>query len=784
MNPLTPFPIMGYAKGFQSNNKPVFLPDQAWSTLENAYTYRERVLERQGNQILGRLQRDLTGQDLGMTVSSQLTYTLDIFTLLSLTDTEPDAELVSSTLVISIATSDTATFTDNGDGTFVVTGKGVAAGSYVNYSTGVAVIVLTSAVGSAAITADFSYYPSLPSMGIWQRDLSFVNETQSIFWDTKYAYTFNGSAFEEFITGMGEVVWTGTDSDFFWAYNYQGPAGSRLLFVTNDNYIDHSTFDPMYYTDGTTWTALTPAITDTGNASTSKTLFQALILIPYYGRLLALNTWEGATDSMTDATNYFNRCRFSQLGDPTAATAWRADIFGLAGSLDAPTGESITGATFVKNTLVVDFEFSTWQLRYVGEYGLPFVWERVSSDFGSGSTFSGVLFDNYRLNVGDVAITKGNSVAVDRIDLDIPDQVFGFQNEQVNQGSQRVWGIRDFQRELVYWCYPNGESTTVDPDSGSAIPITYPNLVLLYNYRNDTWALFRDNVTCFGVFQLVSAVTWDSQEVTWDDQIVTWSDAVDQRGFPAIVKGNQQGFIHLYGYKTKDDPSLSVTEVITTGGLVELTITNHNLFTEEIIYIESLKFIDSTTFEPVATSLNNQIYQVTVVDSNTISLAVWDFNSQSYETDFPYTPVFSDSIYIGGGRVTLFPKMNMISKDINLFQQKGLQTKLSRIDFLLEPQPDNAAITINLILNSSEVYSANILLTPSNLLYNVTDQLNNKGSEYLWYSYYQTLSAQYFRIQITYDDDLMNTLTTHENDCTLYGINSWTRPGGRMANTR
>jgi hypothetical protein len=46
-------------------------------------------------------------------------------------------------------------------------------------------------------------------------------------------------------------------------------------------------YDPV----GSAWNNLQPAV------SATNTLWQALILIPYYGRLLALNTWEGVTAS-------------------------------------------------------------------------------------------------------------------------------------------------------------------------------------------------------------------------------------------------------------------------------------------------------------------------------------------------------------------------------------------------------------------------------------------------------------------------------------------------------
>ena len=49
---LKPFPIVGLVKGQQTDVKPAMLPENAWQILENAYTFRERELKREGTQLL------------------------------------------------------------------------------------------------------------------------------------------------------------------------------------------------------------------------------------------------------------------------------------------------------------------------------------------------------------------------------------------------------------------------------------------------------------------------------------------------------------------------------------------------------------------------------------------------------------------------------------------------------------------------------------------------------------------------------------------------------------
>ena len=56
------------------------------------------------------------------------------------------------------------------------------------------------------------------------------------------------------------------------------------------------------------------------------------------------------------------------------------------------------------------------------------------------------------------------------------------------------------------------------------------------------------------------------------------------------------------------------------------------------------------------------------------------------------------------------------------------------------------------------------------------------GSEYAWYRFYSTQFGQYLRIGLTYDNNLMNQLATHQNPMELNAMNIWFREGGRICN--
>jgi len=833
--------IGGYpGGGLVQDKKPALLPNEAFSDLENAYVFRERTKKRDGEVPMGRLSRFFTSQSLGNSGASPWVFI--IYSILGITP-GPASEIVPGSVSISIAGIPTP-FLDQGNG--ILTNATVGNHGAVNYSNGGIIIITTAPAGSAA-TITFSYFPGLPVMGILRREVATIGIDSTVWFDTKYAYQFlNG--FQELVPG---ITWTGTNTDFFWAANFQGATPDlRYFFVTNNNLdLAAPSYDPIRYYNNSTWIDLQPLVTAT------VTLWQAQILIPYYGRLLALNTWEGATaGTYTASTNFFARCRFSQIGDPTDQTnGWRSDIFGRGGFIDAPTNEAIVSAAFFRNTLIVFFEYSTWQLRYIGEYGLPFIFERISSDFGAVSAYSPVVFDQGVMAVSDRGIIQAAANGVTRLDDQIPEQVFSFEIQ--NNAPNFVHGIRDFEKELVYWNY-------VDTSNASTTQ-TYPNTVLVFNYRNNTWAKFRDTITCFGPAQFQFGITWDSLTTFWESN-VRWDNVDDQQYVDYITSGNQQGFINIYNNPDAETPqpvttlyanTLAITAVNFGVNPTQITIPSHNLVNGEIIYIQGTLWVGT---DP---GLNNLIYSVTIIDANTITLNTWDFESQSYDA----VNIISTSVYIGGGRVTLFPKMNIVGKDFNPYQGSGKQFKLSFIDFQLDSNlisPAIAAITVQLFVNSylgeqanliasnrevinssqncgfitnatqanpCQITSPNHSLIPGTLIYiaNVkgmtqlnaaiysitvidannftldntnstgftpytnggiwnTSPINGQtyipGSEYAWYRFYSTQFGQYLRIGLTYDDDLMNQLATHQSPMEMNAMNVWFREGGRLVN--
>lgn len=581
-----PLYVKQFEAGLIQSRQEFILPDDAFPILENAVVFRERIARRQGLDLVGRLRRVFVTLSLGLSGASPWTFTI-WSTLVPPIVPEATAQIEPGSVIINIGV---ITFTDQGDGTLTSATPGNS--GVINYQTGVVTLIHTAGPGIAT-TISFNYFPGLPVMGLRSRELNSINVEQLVAFDTVYAYIFAAGGFQEFIPG---TVWTGTDSDFFWSTNYWVSSANEKIFWVTNFFRTGVTGDPIRYTNGTTWIDFAPQINAAGDI-----LAQALVLLPFRGRLVAFNTYEGA--SFGTSIQFSNRIRWAAIGNPFTVVsaivttvnpnAWRDDIRGQGGFLDIPTSEAIVAVGFVRDNLVIYCERSTWQLRYTGRTIAPFQIEKVNSELGSESTFSAVQFDTSLVGIGDKGVVECDSFKSERIDIKIPDLVFEFKNE--NDGTKRVHGIRDIQQRLAYWTYVFNPSSSPD--------LKFPNRRLVYNYENDSWAIFTDSLTALGTFQEPVSRTWATSNFPWTQANFPWLDVPAQ--FPFIIGGNQQGFVLKLSSniepKVSNDVTLFITNImgnITTPTVI--TSPNHNLVSGQVITISDIPSTD-----PFAASLNS-----------------------------------------------------------------------------------------------------------------------------------------------------------------------------------
>lgn len=452
------------------------------------------------------------------------------------------------------------------------------------------------------------------------------------------------------------------DTSAFSAYTSGGIALNSYVSVVGQDGI-------RYYgalTNGTGWANYNPPI-DTNNA-----LVGALLIFPYRGYLVFLNTWEG-NEQVGKIFNYGNRARWTQAGTPfysepvpstpnpqnVDVNTARDDLFGRGGANDAPTQEVIIGAAFVRDILVVFFQRSCWRLRFVNNTQNPFVWERINVELGSSATFSTIPFDKGAMAIGERGIVIADANDVIRLDDKIPDKIFDIRIE--NDGMQRVYGIRTFRTRLNYWTMPS----VTNPDG------IYPDLVLVYNYETKTWAQFDDCFTCFGYFYAFNDMTWADLTQAWstyDGDEYTWGGGSVAKGYENVIAGNQQGFVlKLEGLpeNTNDNPnfqngaSLKIDSITSAAGLPGVfSSADNNLPDGSWIVLSNI----AGTTDVSGVTLNGRSFKVVNPgnNANTFTLEEWTPYSAgnasggtfNFTLASPLIPILPGSVYITVGSLT------------------------------------------------------------------------------------------------------------------------------------
>ena len=333
-----------------------------------------------------------------------------------------------------------------------------------------------------------------------------------------------------------------------------------------------------------------------------------------------------------------------------------------AGWIDAATEEEIVSAGFIKDRLIVYFERSTWELAYTGNYIVPFLWQKINTELGAESTFSAVTFDKVLLAVGQTGIHACTGATVQRIDAKIPDEVFDIDAE--TNGIAQIVGIRDFDVEMVYW-------SLISTLGSRGKFQNYPNKVLVFNYKNNTWAMNDDCITAFGYYQEQYDKIWSDQEDPWKDIAWSWNSGIQSADHRKILAGNQQGYVFtLEPDKTTNAPVMSITDIKTVVGVTRLTIIDHNLQTALPGNTSPVGYIncgDYIRIENSGVSLVDGIWPVTVINEDTISI-----------------PKVLTGVYPGNAIATRVSNINILSKQWNPYVDKDFQFQLSRIDFNID----------------------------------------------------------------------------------------------------
>ncbi len=727
------FMIAPFEDGLETDVKPWLISDSAFARMQNAYLYYGVVRKRFGGLYMNPGVNPIYGQ-----LYSRLGMQLDT------TDGAGNAAFVTpgpgeigqifgvGPDPLNALNHEIFTIISNAAGPQPMLATGTGTGTF-DFGTGATVI--TGSIANAPVY----WYPALPVMGLPTYIKSANDEEELLGMDTQWIYIFedrgNGRRWELLDPATQMLsFFTGGNADFFWTANYRGIlAQNYVLFMTNG-------VDFIRSWNGTTITAFIPKYTN----NAADIILSANLITSFKNRIILINPL--ASQGGGPPIRFANRIRYSQIGNPFDVNAFNTETNqqGGASFIDLSTSQTIISVSSLKDRLIIFCEESTWELVFTNNVTAPFIVQRINNELGVESPFSTVLFDKAVLGVGMTGIHACNGTNVERIDEKIRQTIFQINND--NDGPDRVYGIRDYANELVYWSYPDEENNP-----------TFPTKVLVYNYRKGSWAINDDSITVFGNFLVPQDLQWQQVQIQWQVANFAWNNANQQARFRSIIAGNQEGFTFVVSTDiSRNAAVLSITNIdFTTPNLPLLTIIDHNLEAGQFILIENV-------FGTNINDFNNTIFQViAVIDKDTIRISRNDTAGQAYD---------------GGGVVTRVSRIDVLTKQFNFFQQDGRNAYIPKVDFNVD-RTANGEIAIDYFTSTS---SQSLVTSGTNTgtllgtaVLETTPYLTipyELLQTQLWHTIYLQAEGEYVQVRIYLNDDQMFDRDVALEDFELNGM--------------
>jgi hypothetical protein len=398
---------------------------------------------------------------------------------------------------------------------------------------------------------------------------------------------------------------------------------------------------------------------------------------------------------------------------------------------------------------------------YTGNDIIPFNFYLINSELGTESTFSTINMGSGVISRGErgyILATQDDTV---RTDLEIPDQVF--QIKLIDNGAQRMCAQRDFVNEWIYFTYPSNRYTNV-----------FPTETLLYNYRDKSYALFRESYTTYGQFRRSTGFTWNTVGLvypTWKEWNDPWNAGTSTLLQTEVIVGNSQGVVLTRADGTGEANSI-VIQNITSNGIIASP--GHSLNNGDYIIIKN-------TQGSVSQYVNSKIFQVFNATADTFKI------SPSIPTGFTYQGGgVIQRMYVPFIQTKQFPTAWGMARKTRIGVQQYLLTTTASAQITLQiylsqnnQSPYNTRGVVPLasanrgLVYSSILYtcpeSTNLGLTPANtnLQMIVDTSTGVSPQDQIWHRMNTSLIGDTVQIGFTLDDTQMRDLQPASTSFTI-----------------
>lgn len=397
---------------------------------------------------------------------------------------------------------------------------------------------------------------------------------------------------------------------------------------------------------------------------------------PYYTASFSTDPNLATTTFFPILTPPINLVTTPQVFQGAAPNAYWEDQTGFGGFISAGVDQPINSVSLNEDVLITGFDNLQTRVVYSGNDIVPFNFFVINSELGTSSTFSTINTDQGVMTRGNRGYIITGQTSAQRIDLDIPDQVF--QIDLLENGTERFCAQRDYINEWIYFTYPSNEN------SRNEASFKFPNQTLQYNYRDNSWALFNESYTTYGSFKKQTGFTWATVGniyETWSEWNDAWDTGESTLLQPQVIAGNQQGFVLIRAVGTGEGNSLYIQNFSAS----VVTSPNHELKLGDYIYITEV-------IGTIGTQVNGKIFSVAQVTQNTFTL----------------NPTITAGTYFGGGLIQRLYIPYIQTKQFPVAWGLGRKTRIGFQQYLLS-KTTNSQITLLIFLSQDNSSSYNNL---------------------------------------------------------------------------
>lgn len=715
-----PYPIANFSTGFDKSRQPWLIPDDAQDTLYDGFVYRGVWSKRPGYSQFAyggfggapicesRMVYITTDELVAHANGSTKVYT---YTLANI-------PVRRGTVTISYTISGTPhTAVDNGLGTF--SGFDVTTvSSTINYTTGAIQLTFSTAPdNSTDIKATYDTHQGLPVMGV-MNFYTAGNLRQLIVADEMYINRYNPTTNR--LDDITTTPLTGSyaNANFMSWTSYPDPqANPRLLFTNNNDPIQQyngtSVTPYPIYTESTQITNVASGVlgdgtigpytintpTMTGIVPNTLTIVAAgspdqTVTDDQFGNLKGDGT--GTVDYMSGVIVVtFNatvapaaaiNITYKQLNTPiTTALHVRnfqdrlvvlAPIIGTilgrrilvsgfgafgdvftqdavgAGVIDMPDQSYIVSCDFNRDDLVIFTSTSSWLMKYTNNDSVPFVLNQIDNSRGSSTPYGTITYQNITKSQSQRGFIATDGYSIKRTDDKIPQ--FSFNEIEQSEYNKCQAGSVDEDRDHYLIYPPTGE-------------ITFPpaNRILISNYEEFNYSIYRIPLSTMGEFQTAVAVTWADLSIydTWYDMASiygNWNAFAYAQGSPIAIGGGFYGeIVELNDVATEDYPVLIRNVTIVDQNTLQVTTDFQNWQIGDEIVLAAM----SGMFE--GNQKQGQIISVT--------------NHYTFNLDLTTTNNFSP--YTGSGRASKVITFQSKTKQFNPFAGQDKKVRCGWVYF-------------------------------------------------------------------------------------------------------